>query len=462
MARKPKALSLSDDQLGLMTFADQPYDIYNGHTLDVRSLTKRERPEDLPQTFAQCRQWAKDNWFVRSVLKIQKGFLLNRLALVTPEKADRRKFERWLNRPVDEHGQKQRARLLAYIHSATAEWLLQRNLISFWRDGGGRLFPLRPEQVRYEDSFGIESIRVVLGFTEAQLKARGFSPADARRYSDPKGVELSAARGEHWLVLRDGGEGYGLVTPDLFTVFRTLSQSESMEVGESMYAFGGRLVLRTHSLGFEVKAAANAMKQENFLWKAERAAAIEKFFKGRAGFAETTKQFDHKIETYWGCDPKLFDVRKWDTVIKRLQIWAGPCGSILLAQQPNSVAIMRAFRTQIEEERDLLKLHLETAINESLSPPAPLVLRMSSACFNDPRLAWEMAKALANQGPLSATSTLEEANYDPQIEAERKLDEANDKDSHKKYLPLYDPHHGNQPGRPGPKGGVSQRQEGEE
>ena len=40
-----------------------------------------------------------------------------------------------------------------------------------------------------------------------------------------------------------------------------------MEVGESQLAYAARLVEREHHIGFEVKSGANAMRQENYLWK---------------------------------------------------------------------------------------------------------------------------------------------------------------------------------------------------
>ena len=99
-----------------------------------------------------------------------------------------------------------------------------------------------------------------------------------------------------------------------------------------MLAYAGRLVLRAHSLGFEVQErAATRPSRRSICGRSTRAEPIEKFFKGRQGFAESTKQFDHKIEYIW-VDPKLYDARKWETIIYRLLWWAGPVGFMMMAK----------------------------------------------------------------------------------------------------------------------------------
>lgn len=463
--RAPTIKPPSDELTRFYGFAGQvPYDIYNGKTLDVREVGKRERPGTLEEQFAQARAWAGENWFVSTTLAL-KADLLNyrpQIQCAEPAQMKKDKLRRWLEAPTGPHGETRAMQVWDYVRGAVAEWLLLDNLVSFWRDAGQYPYPLRPETVKYQDRFGLDKlcVRNTEGRTERDLLAAGLSPAEAKRYSRPE-VELQPELGEHWLVARRGARGYGLVAPRLGTVFRALSQAESMEVGESMYAYAGRLVLRFHKLGFEVRNAANAMRQADFLWKKARATAIETFFKGHpAGFVETTGQFDHKVEYVW-TDPKLYENKKWMTITDRLLCWAGPLGFLLMGKTTN-LNLLQLLRVEVEADRAVLKPHLEAVLNQAFNAPAQMKLRWDSRCFTDPRLAWDMVKVLAAQGPLSPQTALGEASFDPEEEAQLKVAAATDAQSAEKYAPLYDAAHGNSPAggeRRGPKPGLKQRQE---
>ena len=74
-----------------------------------------------------------------------------------------------------------------------------------------------------------------------------------------------------------------------------------------------------------------------------------------------------------------------------------------------------------------------------------------SKIFTDPKLAWDRAKFLMTQGPLSLKTGLEEANYDPAVEAENKKDEAK-KNRKDELLPIFDQSHGNRPADMDPAG----------
>jgi hypothetical protein len=225
-----------------------------------------------------------------------------------------------------------------------------------------------------------------------------------------------------------------------------------MEVGETMLAYAGRLVLRFHQLGFEVKSGSNAAKQAEYLWKKNRASAIEKFFKGRQGFAETTGQFDHKINYVW-VDPKFYDPKKWDTIISRMLWWAGPLGFMMMAKSV-SPFLLGMLKAQAEQDRRVVGAHLEAVINDGFRIGVPVKLSWSNRCFYDGRLAWDMVKTLMQQGPLSLTTSLEEAEFDPAEESERKKSEA-PLSRDEELLPKFDPNHGKRPGEnPGRKTGV--------
>jgi hypothetical protein len=231
-----------------------------------------------------------------------------------------------------------------------------------------------------------------------------------------------------------------------------------MEVGETMLAYAGRLVLRFHQLGFEVKSGSNAAKQAEYLWKKNRATAIEKFFKGRQGFAETTGQFDHKINYVW-VDPKHYDARKWDTIVNRLLWWAGPVGFMMLSKSV-SPFLLGMLKAQAEKDRRRVGAHMEAVINEGFNLGVKVKLSWSNRCFYDSRLAWDMVKSLMQQGPLSLATSLQEADFDPEQEAEQKRSEAaSSRDE--ELLPKFDPNHGHRPAdNPGRKPGTPNKDQG--
>ena len=459
-----KTIQKFDEQTGFYAFHDQqPYDIYNGKTLDIKNVGKRERPDTLPDQFKQAREWGGENWFVNTIVELKSAFANYRPVFVcaSKEKAPRDKFKRWLDEAATEHGETNGMQAHDYVAGALREWYLTDNLVSFWRRESDWPYPLRPELLRFTDTFGTERLFIRIEASEKELLDQGMTAEQARKFANGKLVELKPENGEYWLVARRGARGFGLIQPRMHTVFRTLSQAESMEVGETMYAYAGRMVLRFHQFGFEVKSAANALRQQDYLWKKPRAEAVEKFFKGRQGFAETTGQFDHKISHIW-TDPKLYENKKWLTITDRLLAWAGPLGYLLMSKVSN-LPLLSMLETEISADRQRLKAHLEVALNRAMRPPGGLRLRWGNKCFTDPRLAWDMVKSLAQMGPLSPQTAVASAGFDPEEEAELKVAAADDEKGVQKYHPLYDAAHGPTGAleRRGPKPGLKQRKEAE-
>jgi hypothetical protein len=85
-------------------------------------------------------------------------------------------------------------------------------------------------------------------------------------------------------------------------------------------------------------------------------------------------------------------------------------------------------------------------LNEGFRPPVKVRVKWGDRCFNDLRLAWEMTKTLMQQGPVSLTSALEIADFDPEVEAERKRGEASSSRDDE-LLPKFDANHGNRLGQ---------------
>jgi hypothetical protein len=422
-------------------------------TLSPAELFDRERPDDLQAMFKLARNWDKQNWLVEQVNKLKLAFYNYGCKLAPKDKKDKKKLEAWLDEDLD-----RREALERYVAAVWSEWMLQDNVVSFWREEKQVTpFLLLPETCRYTDAMGLEKLKVDLGYRKEMFIDENGRPLDGwtleevKRYTSRE-VILSEEFDEYFRVLTRGLRGTGFCAPRLYRMFRTLSQCESMEVGESMLAYAGRLVIRAHSLGFEVRSASNAAKQAEYLWKANRAKPIEDFFKGRQGFAETTKQFDHKIEYIW-VDPKHYDARKWETIVTRLMWWAGPVGYMVMTKQLQPF-LLPMLRADAMADRARVGAHLEVVLNKGFRLPAKVKVKWGERCFNDVRLAWEMAKTMMQQGPLSLTTALEVADFDPAEEAERKREEA-PASRDEELLPKFDPNHGTRPG--GDKDGLRDR-----
>ena len=411
-----------------------------GLQVTVADLTAREKPEDPRDAFVTARQWQQSNYFIGGMHYLNNLFLNYGLKLGPADPAQRTAFDAWLagNDGLTEMQAEK------YVLSATSEWLLQDNLVSFWRDSGDYPYPLPGERCTYTDKLGVEILKVRLGIKPTDLAGSDFTPAERTRYARGE-ITLNRGQGENFRVLTRGMSGSGFNYPRMAQVFRTVSQAESMEVGESLLAYAGRTVIRMHHLGWEVKTGNSGLRQTDAMWDAKRAAGIENHFKGlQGGLAEATTNFDHKISTLW-TDPKLYDGKKWDSISTRLQWYAGPLAFLLLARSPNP-DLLPVFKAQVLHERRLLRLHLEYVLNQSMRPPGGIRLTWGNRCFTSPKMFWDMAKALMTQGPLSLRTALEAGDFDPEQEATQKRIES--QQDPKLHLPLFDPAHGKRPSDP--------------
>ena len=433
------------------------------NSLDIITGVEKLRPEDLLQrempgsvndAFARARAWHRENWFVEQTIRLRCLFYNFGLKLVPSRASAKKRVAAIWDDPTNPI----RAALVRYINEVWREWALCDTVISFWRQAAKTTpFLLLPETCKYTDAMGVEKLYVKMACKKADLAATvgGITGNAATRYTNGSEILLSEAHDEYYAVLTRGLRGQGFGWPRLRTVFRTLSQNESMEVGESMLAFAGRLVEREHLIGFEVRSGANAARQETYLWKKKRADEIQKFYQGRAGFAETVKQFDQKTQYNW-VPAAFYDAKKWESIIDRLLWWAGPVGYMVVARTPNPF-LLPMFKHEAIGERELVGAHCARVIEEGFG--LPVSLEWGNQCFEDPRLAWSMAQSLAEMGPLSLTTALKLAGFDPELEGKQKLDELKRRSE---MEPLYDKNHGNHPGNPGkPAGQPNAKKNGE-
>jgi hypothetical protein len=112
--------------------------------------------------------------------------------------------------------------------------------------------------------------------------------------------------------------------------------------------------------------------------------------------------------------------------------------------------LLPMLRADALADRARVGAHLEVVLNAAWGVPCKVKVKWGDRCFNDLRLAWDMTKALMQQGPVSLTSALEVADFDPEQEAERKREEASPSRD-EELLPKYDPNHANKPGQDGGK-----------
>ena len=249
----------------------------------------------------RARSWAKENWFINLVLRGNADFFNFGLEIL-PEKNTARNraalqefFEKQPKLHMDVH---------RYIDEVMREFVLNQNVVSFWRQKKKYVpFLLLGEQCDYIDVMGVPRLWWNPNFKPQEMpkdndvfQFSANSSTDVKnRYFAGKKIELDPKWDEYFEVLTTNYRGLGFSVPDMYSVFRTLSQTESMEVGDNMLALLSRRVTLDHKIGFELKgqnAGPNAAYQKGFsLWTKKRSDAMLAFFNGRFGFVETTSNF---------------------------------------------------------------------------------------------------------------------------------------------------------------------------
>lgn len=396
-------------------------DVQCAAPVTIKSLQSRECPGDITSALAEAWRWYDQNWFVGTVVELKVAFFNHGFRFIgmdAPRARELLKNEPWIR---------------SYVESVWRDRLIYDNVVTIWLDAEQvRPQTVRPEKCEYTDALGKEKLKY-----RSPWKAIELPTGLARRWSNV--VEFDAEKGEHFRVLKRArvGDGFGL--PTSYRVFRALNQCESMEVGDALLGYLSRTVIRQHKLGCDPKSAAFKSKIPHYYTQA-RADAVKATFGSTLGFVEAATNFDHAIE-YPYPDPKLFAAEKWKGVLDRLVWWGGPLAFMILAPTSNPY-LMPQFHQEAMAERPRVAAHL----SEVLRSYAKLEVdcRWSSRCFLDPRTSAELLTAGLSAGPLSQTTFLESAGFDPDEEKERKKEEA--ADDPKLHLPIYDKDHGQEPG----------------
>lgn len=414
-----------------------------------------EGTESITQAYKLSRKWAGSHWYLQPILGIRTA-VANFGCRVQglPGGAE-------MDDPYRVSLEPAQAAVLT-VEQAIREYLVQGCLIAVWRKAQpGVVNFVPPESVKYSDTGGHEMLEVQLPVDGKVLEA--MPPAVRRRYEGGRWTYGDAAwqnfnlqnplYAEGFAVFKSTPRGHGLGMPALHAFFRPLGQSDSMEVGESEYAFAGRLVIRQHKIGHEIKSGPLAGLPKHF-YKRDRAEAIKKDYQSATGFREGVTNFDHSIGIVWN-DQKPYEVKKWGTVLDRLRWWAGGIGQVLDSRSANP-DLMGLLEAEYQSLRGKLRPWLQQVLARAwqVNNPSAVKIRWGVQCFRNQRLFAEMLKFGVQAGPVSVTTLTEQTlgEGESETERERKKEERRNPED---FLPLYDPNHGNAPGRTGGKPALS-------
>lgn len=431
--------------------------IYTGEDKSLGALERGQACPKKPSTAMElARRWHRENWFINPVIQLRTAFYNYGFKLVPagkPTAAARQELEKWLAGDVKKTGE--RAHVEKLVRFSLSELQLLDNSVALWRDYSapawrGSIFASRgvtpaylekPEECQFSDKFNLEVLKLKPDVTYEEMKERGFPDNAIRRYTQGE-IQLDPEKwGEHFRVLRrDGFDGFAY--PALNSVFKVLSQNESMEVGEQALAMLGRNVVRLWKTGFEPKVTSVGQNAKHWKYDDKSAAKWEKHLKGLVGgMSQSVVQFDRKAEDVW-VDVKHYNGQKWETILNRLMWWGGPLAFMMMAKSV-SPFLLGMLKTLAQADRALVAPHVVEIIHRSFRPPFAVAVEWSDECFNDSRLAWDQIKFLMTQGPASLTTGLRKAGLDPLQEDENKRDEKGRKAD---LLPLLMPGKGNDSG----------------
>ena len=416
--------------------------------------------------FTKARNIARSNYWLRAYFQSKLDHVIYGLSFTAgseSSKAEGSKSEKarpsledWLNQPIklvaealDENDAKSvgiaggaditnRVKLTKFVRDAAYEFLVQDNVIASWTDGMESAVTLPLEQCRYLDTLGIETLFYRHGLTTQQIKL--LPPEDQERYKEAE-LNFDPEKGEYFSVLKNERTGSGLAWPSVQSVFRCAATMESMEMGESYYAYGGRVKLRHWKKGHEIKQGQHAGKPTHF-WKTEHSRLIQRVFENKSGhFGDFVTNFDLALEhPHESTD--YYDQKKWESPEHRLKTWGGAI-AYLISEKGRSEDLMQAVKAQILAIREPLTMFLEGVINQAWNTPTPIKIRFSNTVFAAARIAAEDRKFGVTSGSLTHSTWRQEAGYDDQQESLKKEAEAKEFASNpQKFMPPFDPAHG--------------------
>lgn len=393
----------------------------------------QDDPMSRPAQFEKARHHWKDQWLVREIIKQRYYFFHYGFRIGSEEKKISPAIKRW-----EENNRKMYRR---YARDAWFEFLVLDNVVGLWRQQGGKpplVYP--PEKCEFTDLFGFEVLKLRHDVSQEHVSTiGGFSRQETTEFSKLN----NELRLDHknkvfgFDILRRERVGNGFGVPTLKPIFVCCAQIKSLEVSDAQLSAACRLVYEQHKMGHEIKSGMHAGSKAHF-WNEKRAKAFEDSVKGKTGHIKITTNFDHDIE--WPRpDPKHFEDKRYSAAINRLALWSMPLGQMLLNKTINPF-LLTMLKYQAIGERELMADHLHTIFVEGLGAPEEIKPIWSNRCFADPRIAADLTKHGLAGGPLSQSSFLEEAGFDPEEERQRKEEEAALPKG--QTTPIYDAAHG--------------------
>jgi hypothetical protein len=457
-AEKPDYIGITLNKAGDNATAD----IYQTYERNEVPGGDTSNPGEKNSAYAKARKIARTNYWLREFLKIKFNVMNYGLWIApasddgqAPDPKDVEKLAKWMSKKVPLPEFKGNATdtdigvpsgaeitngelVRKFIKDAWREYLLLNSVIAFWRDD---LLPitLRHERCRYKDVFGTETLFYQHGLG---LKEIALLPKEQQdRFKSKSEIAIDWNEGEYFKVLKDELTGDGLPWPDIQAIFRTIDTMESMEMGESTYAFSGRQHFRHHLVGHPIESGPMAGKPVHF-WKTERGKKIREIFENKKGFlGDYCGNFDHELK-YWHEDINYFDEDKWKSPEHRLNMWGGPLAQMMIEKQTNPF-LSQLLRAEGDTLRGDMATFLESAINQGFGPKPEIKVGWSNLIFNDSRVLAEYLKFGVSCGAVSQQTWREECGFNDVRERQRKEQEALAvKKDKTMFQPAYDPAHG--------------------
>ena len=202
---------------------------------DINTGSEKLRPEDMlfrdrpgtPQSaFEKARSWQKENWFINLVNRGNVDFFNFGLRILPEDNtpANRTTLADWFRKNPKAKREMQR-----YVKTVWREWVLNQNVVSFWREEKLKNVPflLLGEECDYTDAMGIEILqwkptykvnqmpREDGGFqfsnvVETTTAPSGFNKDWKNRYTSGRKIMLDPDKyDEHFEVLTTGYQGQG-------------------------------------------------------------------------------------------------------------------------------------------------------------------------------------------------------------------------------------------------------------
>ncbi len=325
------------------------------------------------------------------------------------------------------------------------EWATVDNVVGFWLTDRGFALTIPPERCLYSDVMGLETMKYIHGLHHNQILQ--LPEQQQERFRNNPAVFINPRFGEHFKLIKRSATGDGFAMPGMLSVFKTLGEEESKEMGFHQLAWTMRKVTRQHKIGHEIKQGTQAGRAHYF-YDEERDMGIQKAWRDVIGIDDYVCNFDHEIIWPWP-DLKQFDEIAFKGSDARLRRWAGPIGLMLVAK---GVApyLPQLARSQGRAERATMGPFLNMMLKKAFNPPVPCEVAWSETVFTEDRLRAELIKFGALQGWVSPQTGTTEIGLNTEVEQRNKVEAADDKDAQKKWMPIFDPAHNASPALDGP------------